>query len=321
MNKELKDLLQEMKDVKRTNTEKEMTWGKLDDRIGRETRRNHWQYRTMFTVLLAMLVLFMALLINDSDYTKKNATLPLSKEVRAVHFYETDTAKQFNGKGSKLYLGVEKLTSTAYQQLEELLALQQITQLRPDEIKELESSTFDLIITFQDGHQQRLKWYRDASTEGELLMQDWDTKVFYMIPEAIALELREEIWQFEDDILLISFKGPFILIGSALLYALLTLLIRKKYKLPKKLNFFPQKKWLAVDIIWVSLLFIGAILQILKFDQPLFIGWVILVAIVVCYWQFWINRKLTPHPGYLLLRYLTVSYTFVIIYFMYFSLS
>ncbi len=188
----------------------------------------------------------MALLINASDYTNKNATLPLSKEIRAVHFYETDTANQFNGKGSKLYLGVEKLTSTAYQQLEELLALQQITQLGLDEIKELESSTFDLIITFQDGHQQRLKWYRYAA-EGELLMQDWDSKVFYVIPEAIALELREEIWQLEEDFLLISFKGPFIIIGSALLNALLTLLIRKKYNLPKELNLFPQKNgWLLI---------------------------------------------------------------------------
>ncbi len=36
MNEELKDLLQQLQDVKRTNAEKEMTWGKLDDRIGRE---------------------------------------------------------------------------------------------------------------------------------------------------------------------------------------------------------------------------------------------------------------------------------------------
>ncbi|MGE6513215.1 RNA polymerase sigma factor [Lysinibacillus sphaericus] len=242
MNEKLNHLLQEMQEVKRNDAEKEETWRKLQGRLQKKTRSNHWQYRTVFTVVLAMLVLIMTMLITESNYSNKNATLPLSNAIRTVHFYETDTPNQFNGKDSRLYFGVEKLTSTAYQQLEKLLALQQNTQLPANVVKDLDSEAYDLVITFQDGHQQRLKWYHYAATDGELLMLDWDTKVFHMIPEATALEVREEIWQLQKDFSHISIKGPIILIVAVLLNALLTRLILKKYKLPKKPELFPQKK-------------------------------------------------------------------------------
>ncbi|EON71723.1 hypothetical protein [Lysinibacillus sphaericus] len=316
MNEKLNHLLQEMQEVKRNDAEKEETWRKLQGRLQKKTRSNHWQYRTVFTVVLAMLVLIMTMLITESNYSNKNATLPLSNAIRTVHFYETDTPNQFNGKDSRLYFGVEKLTSTAYQQLEKLLALQQNTQLPANVVKDLDSEAYDLVITFQDGHQQRLKWYHYAATDGELLMLDWDTKVFHMIPEATALEVREEIWQLQKDFSHISIKGPIILIVAVLLNALLTRLILKKYKLPKKPELFPQKKWVAVDIIWVTLLFILGMLHLFKFAQPLFIGCITPGVIMICYWQYWINRKLTPQSGYLLLRYLYVAYIFVILFYM-----
>ena len=307
MNDPIKNALRQMQDLKRSREDKELTWKNLEKKMQVDTKRHQWQYRTAFTGVLVMLFLFLILLVNGNEVSK-NAMFPLKEEIASVHYVASDTKSQFIGKDSRLYLGVKKLSLKSYRQLETLLALHQVIIPSESEIRAFDNDTYDLIITFKDGHQQRLKWNRYASENGELLMLDWDKKIYYIIPKDIAVNMDEEIFAFKSDFKVWSL-WPLFILGVMIMEALLSFLIRKKYRLPKKPDLYPEKKWMLVDIsVSMVILFMA-----INLKSPLYAGWLIPVAIILCCWQFWINQKLTPHRGYMELRLLRVAYLLSII--------
>ncbi|WP_286927293.1 MULTISPECIES: hypothetical protein [Lysinibacillus] len=302
MNDSIKNALRQMQDLTRSTKDKELTWENLEKKMKVETKRHQWQYRTAFTGVLVMLFLFIILLVNGNE-NSKNAMLPLKEEIASVHYIAADSKNQFIGKDSRLYLGVKKLSPKVYRELETLLAVQQEIFPSESEMQVFDNDTYDLVITFKDGHQQRLKWNRFANENGELLMLDWDKKIYYTISKEMAVKMDEEIIALKN-----NFKNwslwPLVILGVMIVEALLSFLIRKKYRLPKKPDLYPEKKWLLVDI-GVSMIILFAAV---KLKSPLYAGWLIPVAIILCCWQFWINQKLTPHRGYMELRLLRVAY-------------
>lgn len=307
MNDPIKNALRQLQDLKRSTEDKELTWKNLEIKMQVETKRHQWQYRTAFTGVLVMLFLFIILLLNGNE-SSKNAMFPLKEEIASVHYVASDTKSHFIGKDSRLYLGVKKLSSKSYRQLETLLALHQVIIPSKSEIQAFDNDTYDLVITFKDGHQQRLKWNRYVNENGELLMFDWDKKIYYTIPKDIAVNMDEEILALKSD-----FKNwslwPLVILGVMVIEALLSFLIRKKYRLPKKPDLYPEKKWMLVDIGVSMVIFFVAI----NLKSPLYVGWLTPVTILLCCWQFWINQKLTPHRGYMELRLLRVAYLLSII--------
>jgi len=307
MNDPIKNALRQMQDLKRSREDKELTWKNLEKKMQVDTKRHQWQYRTAFTGVLVMLFLFLILLVNGNEVSK-NAMFPLKEEIASVHYVASDTKSQFIGKDSRLYLGVKKLSLKSYRQLETLLALHQVIIPSESEIRAFDNDTYDLIITFKDGHQQRLKWNRFANENGELLMLDWDKKIYYTISKEMAVKMDEEIIALKS-----NFKNwslwPLVILGVMIVEGVLSFLIRKKYRLPKKPDLYPEKKWMLVDI-GVSMVIL---LVAVNLKSPLYVGWLIPIAFILCCWEFWINQKLTPHRGYMELRLLRVAYLLSII--------
>lgn len=296
-----------MQDLKRSTKAKELTWENLEKKMQVNTKRHQWQYRTAFTGVFIMLFLFIILLVNGNE-SSKTAMLPLKEEIASVHYIASETKNQFIGKDSRLYLGVKKLSSKAYSELETLLALYKEVIPSERDIQGFDNDTYDLVITFKNGHQKRLKWNRFTNENGELLMLDWDKKTYYTISKEMAMKMDKEIFVLKS-----NFKNwslwPLIILGVMIVEAILSFFIRKKYSLPKKPDLYPEKKWMLVDIgVSLVILFMAVNLK-----SPLYVGWLLPFAFILCCWEFWINQKLTPHRGYMELRLLRVAYLLAII--------
>jgi len=139
-------------------------------------------------------------------------------------------------------------------------------------------------------------------------MLDWDKKIYYTISKEMAVKMDEEIIALKS-----NFKNwslwPLVILGVMIVEGVLSFLIRKKYRLPKKPDLYPEKKWMLVDI-GVSMVIL---LVAVNLKSPLYVGWLIPIAFILCCWEFWINQKLTPHRGYMELRLLRVAYLLSII--------
>ncbi|MFJ7735417.1 hypothetical protein ACIQ2D_03645 [Lysinibacillus sp. NPDC097287] len=238
MDDKQKKLLQEMQDVKRVQGGKQKTWQKLEGRVLDNRKQKTWQYRIVLAVMSVCMLFFIFITwANDEVPFQQTANDEQVPIIQSAYFIDSAQEDVFLARGSRLYLGVRKLDSSAYKQLEQYFKMKETMNKEHEYNKEIQSER-DLFINYSDGKVVRLKWYKNG--EHNLTFQDWDTKKFYAVPIEFDDENLETVRQFEEFFSDLLF-GNFYLLVLIIIYTATTKNLTKKYQLPKKLKVYPYK--------------------------------------------------------------------------------
>ena len=313
MDDKLKKLLHEMQDVKRGQGGKQKTWKKLEGLEGKVLKNRNqktWQYRIVLAVMSVCMLFFIFITwANDEVPFQQTANDEQVPIIQSAYFIDSAQDDVFLARDSRLYLGVRKLDSSAYKQLEQYLKMKETMNKDHEYNKEIQSER-DLLINYSDGKVVRLKWYKYG--EHNLTFRDWDTKKFYVVPIEFDDENFETMRQFEEffgDPLFVSFS----LLVLIIIYSATIKILTKKYQLPKKLKVYPYKWAMVLDIVLVIITY--CTMMVLAFSERvvMYFGWILLIAIVHFMYHYWLDRQLPTLKGRLLYRICGIVYGYSII--------
>ncbi|MEG0448731.1 MAG: hypothetical protein RR595_02615 [Lysinibacillus sp.] len=298
MDEHKKHHFREMTEVKRVVGAKEETWKKIENSVTKKDKRYQIQYRLVSIATFAVLLFLIGITwAKDSYPGEQNGTASSVGEPNITDVYYSDLSSEddFLAKDSNMYLKTQKFERANYKDLQNNLSeLQKLTPTK--EILNRISPERDFLIRFDNGDTLRLKSWHLSSEEYAYVMQDWDTKQFYGLQKDVIT--NDFYYKYTNNKKITKSNIIDVLLVSMLL---LELFLRKKYGSPKKMKFYPNKRYFILDCSIYGLSFILLLLAMFK---VFFVHVAVIVCICVIGFLYlcYLERIMPPLKGRMLFR-------------------